>query len=132
MDRLTCIFLVILFHGSAVGSRTQLSSDDVKVRASLAAADGVCSAMVETQNYPCQEHKVTYSYTSCSFIYSCHVDLQTFVFHLEICIIQSGDNSRWIYPQLAKHSIWSVRQDNRGKATSPATTWTSYGLQLNS
>ncbi|KAI3457627.1 hypothetical protein Pfo_014290 [Paulownia fortunei] len=59
MDKLTSIFLVILFCGSAVGSRTQLFSDNVEVRGSLAAADGVCSAMVEAQNYPCQEHKVT-------------------------------------------------------------------------
>ncbi|KAK4492823.1 hypothetical protein RD792_000148 [Penstemon davidsonii] len=39
--------------------RTQLPSNNAKARATLAADDGICSAMVETYNYPCQEHQVT-------------------------------------------------------------------------
>lgn len=53
---ITSIFLVVLFCGSAVGTRNHPS---VSLRATLAAPDGVCSAMVELQNYPCQEHTVT-------------------------------------------------------------------------
>ncbi|KAG8387059.1 hypothetical protein BUALT_Bualt03G0213900 [Buddleja alternifolia] len=57
MDKIASIFFVFLFCGSAVGSRTQLSSGNVNVHASLAADDGVCSTIVKGQNYPCEEHK---------------------------------------------------------------------------
>ncbi|KAH6780464.1 Myzus persicae-induced lipase 1 [Perilla frutescens var. hirtella] len=59
MDSFTCIFLVFMLCFSAVGSRPHLSSNNVRTRASLTDAEGVCSAVVETQNYPCHEHKVT-------------------------------------------------------------------------
>ncbi|GLT74940.1 hypothetical protein SLA2020_467030 [Shorea laevis] len=49
------IFLLILFCGSAVGSRTSCFSfiqDDIS-------NDGVCKSMVEPQGYACEEHTVT-------------------------------------------------------------------------
>lgn len=40
------------------------------------------------------------------------------------------DNSRWIHPQLAKHSVWPFRQDRRREATSSLAAWSSHGLKF--
>ncbi|XP_030929953.1 triacylglycerol lipase 2-like isoform X1 [Quercus lobata] len=61
-NTITSIILVILFCGSAVGSRTKLIS--VKGQDGMSALapvpnDGICTSMVETKGYVCEEHKVT-------------------------------------------------------------------------
>jgi hypothetical protein len=55
------IMLVILFCGSAVGTRTSLLS--VKGQGGMSAvapvaSDGICKAMVQSQGYACEEHTV--------------------------------------------------------------------------
>ncbi|KAL7185876.1 hypothetical protein ACSBR2_027770 [Camellia fascicularis] len=56
---LTSIVLLILFCGSAFGSRTKLFTTKVD-DGTLAVADvGICKLMVETHDYVCEEHKVT-------------------------------------------------------------------------
>ncbi|OMP07534.1 Alpha/beta hydrolase-1 [Corchorus olitorius] len=62
----TCIVLLILFCGSAAGSRTKLFSfqaqqNGVAMAAALASSsqDGICNKMVVPQGYPCEEHMVT-------------------------------------------------------------------------
>lgn len=50
-DTVTSIILVILFCGSAVGTRTRLLS--------VKGQDGICEAMVQRQGYVCEEHTVT-------------------------------------------------------------------------
>ncbi|XP_059663907.1 triacylglycerol lipase 2-like [Cornus florida] len=56
---LASVILVILFCGSAVGTRTQLFSTKVQDGATLGDDDGICKLMVETKDYVCQEHTVT-------------------------------------------------------------------------
>jgi hypothetical protein len=55
------IILVILFCGSAVGTRTRLLSvkgqDGMSAMAPVA-SDGICKAMVQRQGYVCEEHTV--------------------------------------------------------------------------
>ncbi|KAL4620010.1 hypothetical protein ACB092_06G123200 [Castanea dentata] len=61
-NTMTSIILVILFCRSAVGSRTKLISvkgqDDTSALAPVP-NDGICTSMVETKGYVCEEHKVT-------------------------------------------------------------------------
>ncbi|XP_062152938.1 triacylglycerol lipase 2-like isoform X1 [Alnus glutinosa] len=56
------IILVILFRGSAVGTRTRLLSvkgqDGMSAMAPVA-SEGICKAMVQRQGYVCEEHTVT-------------------------------------------------------------------------
>nr|POE83690.1 triacylglycerol lipase 2 [Quercus suber] len=61
-NTITSVILVLLFCGSAVGSRTKLIS--VKGQDGMSALapvpnDGICASMVETKGYVCEEHKVT-------------------------------------------------------------------------
>lgn len=49
-NTVTSIILVILFCGSAVGTRTRLLS--------VKGQDGICEAMVQRQGYVCEEHTV--------------------------------------------------------------------------
>lgn len=59
----TSIILVVLFCGSAVGSRTKLLSakgqDAISAVAPGANGGGICKEMVEGQGYVCEEHTVT-------------------------------------------------------------------------
>ena len=63
-NSLTCIILLILFCGSAAGSRTKLFSLKAQESGIGMAAlvpssdDGICKLMVETQGYGCEEHTV--------------------------------------------------------------------------
>lgn len=65
-NTMTSIILVILFCGSAVGSRTKLISvkgqDDTSALAPVP-NDGICTSMVETKGYVCEEHKVIWQHT---------------------------------------------------------------------
>ncbi|XVF88576.1 hypothetical protein PTKIN_Ptkin19aG0061800 [Pterospermum kingtungense] len=64
-NSVTCIILLILFCGSAAGSRTKLFSSKAQENGIAMAAlapspdDGICKSMVETQGYDCEEHTVT-------------------------------------------------------------------------
>ncbi|KAL5794189.1 hypothetical protein ACOSP7_002783 [Xanthoceras sorbifolium] len=55
----------LFFCGSAVGTRTKLTSfsvtagEEAKAALSPAGSDGICGSMVETQSYACEEHTVT-------------------------------------------------------------------------
>ena len=82
-NTLTSIILVMLFCGSAVGSRTKLVSDKDWV---LDSDEGICKLMVEIQGYACEEHMVT-------SLHSLTVPFLKFLslFHLWI------DSMRWVY-----------------------------------
>jgi lysosomal acid lipase/cholesteryl ester hydrolase len=74
-NTLTSIILVILFFGLAVGSRTKLIS--VKSQDGMSALapvpnDGICTSMVETQGYVCEEHKVICLHIVLKFIAKIH------------------------------------------------------------
>ena len=62
---LTSVVLVILFCGSAVGTRPKkLFSTKIQDGVSAATDDGICKLMVETQGYTCEEHTVMYLHLS--------------------------------------------------------------------
>lgn len=52
----TLITLLLLFSGLAAGGRTKLHH--MSMESSANSADGICSLMVETQGYACEEHQV--------------------------------------------------------------------------
>ncbi|XP_028757987.1 triacylglycerol lipase 2-like isoform X2 [Neltuma alba] len=58
---LAIIIVIILFSGLSLGetTRTELVSAITTSAMEIAPRDGVCSSMVKTQGYPCEEHLVT-------------------------------------------------------------------------
>lgn len=65
-NTLTSIILVILFCGLAVGSRTKLISvkgQDGMFALAPVPNDGICTSMVETKGYVCEDHKVIWLHT---------------------------------------------------------------------
>ena len=63
-NSVTCIILLILFCGSAAGSRTRLFSfkaqeNGIGMAACSPSTDcGICKSVVDTNGYDCEEHTV--------------------------------------------------------------------------
>lgn len=56
------VLLIILFFRSVSGMRTKIfsvpSNGELLTERTSSGEDGICKAMVETRNYPCEEHTV--------------------------------------------------------------------------
>lgn len=57
-NSLASIILLILFCGSAIGTRTKLFSFKGQKGISAVSDDGICKSVVDPQGYVCQEHTV--------------------------------------------------------------------------
>jgi hypothetical protein len=60
------ITLMILFFGLTLASRTKISSLNTITALAPSLNDGVCSSLVKTQGYACEEHLVL-----CNIIFIC-------------------------------------------------------------